>query len=249
MNARPPVVTRVADGVHAVAGSDVNWLMLVDGEDVTLLDTGYPGDRTNVPAALQRIGRRVEDVRAILLTHAHVDHLGNVAAVAGRSGATVYAHPAELAQVRGEVQHQVSPLAIARQAWRPGVLPWALRAARNGGLTHPSWPTPVPLPVDGTALDVPGGPVPVPTPGHTPGSCCFLLPEVGVVATGDSLITGHPTSGREGPQLIGAMFQDDSGEAAASLDALQGLSADILVPGHGPVYRGAIAGAVALARG
>lgn len=241
-------VTQVADGVHAVEGSDVNWLMLVEGSDVTLVDTGYPGDRAGLEAALTQIGRRVEDVRAILLTHAHTDHTGNMAALAAGSGAPVYAHPAELAQVRGEVRHQVSPVAIARQAWRPGVLPWALRAARNGGLRQPTYATPLPLPLDGDALDVPGHPVPVPTPGHTPGSCCFHLREHGVLATGDSLVTAHPTTARRGPQLISAMFQYDTAAAAASLDILRRLPGDVIVPGHGPVHRGPIGSAVQAAR-
>ncbi|MDG9423141.1 hypothetical protein OLF92_11705, partial [Streptococcus pneumoniae] len=37
-----PTVTTVADGVHVAAGPDVNWTLLVDGTDVTLIDSGYP---------------------------------------------------------------------------------------------------------------------------------------------------------------------------------------------------------------
>jgi glyoxylase-like metal-dependent hydrolase (beta-lactamase superfamily II) len=239
-------VTAVADGVHAVEGGLVNWLILVDGSDVTLIDTGYPGDRAAVEASLRAVGRAPEDVRAVLLTHAHTDHAGNAARFAER--ASVLAHPAELAQLRGEVRHQVSPADVARNAWRPGVLPWVVRAVRKGGLTHPTVPDPKPVSLEGDALDVPGHPVPVPTPGHTPGSCCYYLREHGVLATGDSLVTGHPVTSRHGPQLIPAMFQHDEAVAAQSLSALRGLPGDVLVPGHGPVYHGAIGAAVLAAR-
>jgi glyoxylase-like metal-dependent hydrolase (beta-lactamase superfamily II) len=239
-------VEQVADGVHAVTGRLVNWLILVDGSDVTLIDTGYPGHRADVAASLRSVGRVPEDVRAVLLTHAHTDHAGNAPTYAGR--ATVLAHPAELPQLRGVVRHQVSPLAILRNAWRPGVAPWAVRAARKGGLEQPAVPDPQPISFEGDALDVPGHPVPIPTPGHTPGSCSYHLREHGVLATGDSLITAHPTTPRRGPQLIGAMFQYDARLAAESLARLRALPGDVMVPGHGPVYRGPIGAAVVTAQ-
>lgn len=237
-------VAEVAKGVHAVEGNDVNYLLLTDGDDVTLIDTGYPGDRKNLEAALGQIGRQPADVRAIVLTHAHTDHTGNARHIATVSAATVYAHAAEIPQLRGRVKHQVSPFDIAKQSWRPGVLPWALRAMRNGGLTHPTVDEPVALSQHGDALDVPGHPVPIPTPGHTPGSCCFYLRQHGVLASGDSLITAHPASRRRGPQLITDLFQYDADEAAQSLKALRTLPGDVIVPGHGPVYRGPIGAAV-----
>jgi glyoxylase-like metal-dependent hydrolase (beta-lactamase superfamily II) len=235
-------ITEVGDGVHAVETDLVNWVILVDGADVCLVDTGYPGHRPDVLASLRQVGRAPQDVRAVLLTHAHTDHVGNAALFAEH--APVLAHPAELAQLRGEVWHQVSPVAIARNAWRPGVLPWTLRAVRHGGLSRPTVADPKPLPLEGDALDVPGHPVPVPTPGHTPGSCCFYLREHGVLITGDSLVTAHPVTSRRGPQLIPSMFQHDEAQAGASLAALRSLPGEVIVPGHGPVHRGPISAAV-----
>ena len=127
---------------------------------------------------------------------------------------------------------------MAKQAWRPGVLPWAARAARNGGLSPPTVATPTTFDPSAPTLDVPGRPVPVPAPGHTPGSCCFHLPAAGVLVTGDSLITAHPTTSRRGPQLISAMFQHDAEQATRSLTRLGTLAGDVIVPGHGPVHHG-----------
>ena len=49
-----------------------------------------------------------------------------------------------------------------------------------------------PFAAESGPLDVPGHPVPVPTPGHTSGHCAFHLPDRGVLITGDALITAHP---------------------------------------------------------
>ena len=233
---------QVADGVHAVIAELVNWLIIVDGSDVTLIDTGYPGDRTDVVQSLATVGRHVEDVRAVLITHAHIDHVGNADHVTALSSAPAYAHPDELAQLRGDVKHQVSAGAIVKQLWRPGVAPWLARAVRSGGTKQPTAAATA-LEMSGAPLDLPGHPVPVHTPGHTPGSVCFHLPQHGVLASGDSLVTAHPTVSRRGPQLITPMFQHDQDQARRSLSALMKLDGEVLVPGHGPVHHGSLSDA------
>ena len=64
--------------------------------------------------------------------------------------------------------------------------------------------------------------------------------------TGDGLVTGHAVSRRTGPQLIMAMF--NHGDADAGLTPLEGLDADLVLPGHGDPWRGPVADAVAQAR-
>jgi glyoxylase-like metal-dependent hydrolase (beta-lactamase superfamily II) len=90
--------------------------------------------------------------------------------------------------------------------------------------------------------------VPVPTHGHTSGHTAFHLPSAGVVISGDGLITGHPLSRRDGPQVTSGFFNHDQAQTVAALDALAGLDADLLLPGHGPAHRGPVREAVAAAR-
>jgi glyoxylase-like metal-dependent hydrolase (beta-lactamase superfamily II) len=97
-------------------------------------------------------------------------------------------------------------------------------------------------------LDLPGRPVPVHTPGHTQGHVVFHLPDAGVVVSGDALVSGHPTSRIEGPQLLPDMFHHERAQALASLDILEGLDAEVLLPGHGPVHRGPVREAARRAR-
>jgi glyoxylase-like metal-dependent hydrolase (beta-lactamase superfamily II) len=239
-------VVQVADGVFWVRGALVNWYLLADGRDLTLVDAGYPGDADDVEASIALSGHRVEDVRAVLVTHAHADHLGAVPRLAAR-GVPAYTDPVEVPHARRERLEQVSVPTVLAHSWRPRVAAWALRALRRGGTRDVRAPDVLPLPTGG-ALDLPGAPVPVPTHGHTSGHTACALPRSGVVLTGDALVTGHPTSARRGPQLLPDFFSHDPQRARAALDELAGLDADVVLPGHGRPHRGPVRDAVLRAR-
>jgi glyoxylase-like metal-dependent hydrolase (beta-lactamase superfamily II) len=68
-----------------------------------------------------------------------------------------------------------------------------------------------------------------------------------VLITGDALVTAHPVARATGPQLCPPMFNHDEAAGLDSLHALAGLPADVVLPGHGPAYRGSPASAVELA--
>jgi glyoxylase-like metal-dependent hydrolase (beta-lactamase superfamily II) len=78
----------------------------------------------------------------------------------------------------------------------------------------------------------------IPTPGHTGGHCSFVVD--GVLVSGDALVTGHPLLTRDGPQLLPDMFNHDQDGSVRSLAALGMLDNQVLLPGHGPVWRGSI---------
>lgn len=246
MRNRPtePMMDQAADGVWLVTGTDVNWVLLADGADVTLIDTGEPRDLPRVLYSLERIGRSLGDVRSILLTHGHPDHIGGVEALRVDSGAPVRLLTDEVPNARGQAIEEASRLEILRAAWRPQVLAWVVRITRAGA-TRVRRLTEVTSFEPGSApLDVPGHPIPVPTPGHTSGHCAFHLPDRGVLIAGDALITAHPVARTTGPQLCPRMFNHNEAETLGSLQALAALAADVVLPGHGPMYRGCPAGAV-----
>ena len=68
-----------------------------------------------------------------------------------------------------------------------------------------------------------------------------------MAVTGDTLVTAHPTSPVEGPQLLPAFFNHDQAGTAAALEPLGDLDAGLILPGHGPVHRGPIREAAAAA--
>ncbi|MEU6182361.1 MBL fold metallo-hydrolase [Streptomyces coeruleorubidus] len=240
-------VHQVADGTYLVHGSDTNWVILAEGDAVTLVDTGYPGDRERLLASLAQVGSAPEAVAAVLITHAHNDHLGSAEYLRATYGTPVYLHEAEAPHARREFLHQVSLGTVLKNGWRPGVLPWAVHALRSGGTTHNPVTAPEPFPAAGP-LDLPGRPVPVHTPGHTDGHCAYHLPGTGVLVSGDALVSGHPTSPVEGPQLLPDMFHHERPRAVASLDVLAELEGELLLPGHGPVHRGSLKDAAHRAR-
>ncbi|MFE0255839.1 MBL fold metallo-hydrolase [Streptomyces sp. NPDC059010] len=240
-------VQQVADGTYLVHGSNTNWVILTEGDAVTLIDTGYPGDRAKLLASLTEVGTAPEAVKAVLITHAHTDHLGNAEYLRATYGTPIYLHEAEVPHARREFLHQVDVGTVLKNGWRPGVLPWAVHAIRSGGTAHVPVTSPEPFPSAGP-LDLPGRPVPVHTPGHTDGHCAYHLPDAGVLIAGDALVSGHPTSRLKGPQLLPDMFHRERTQALASLDVLEGLKGDALLPGHGPLHRGSVREAALQAR-
>ena len=71
-------ITEVASDVFAIEGTTVNWTLVAEGDALTLVDAGWPGYLDDVLASISEIGHRLSDVEAVLVTHAHVDHIGSL---------------------------------------------------------------------------------------------------------------------------------------------------------------------------
>lgn len=231
-------LSEVAADVFFVEGDAVNWTILRDGSDVTLVDGGYPGDADEVIGSLDYIGG---ELRAVLVTHAHVDHIGGLPAVLQDRDVPVLTGEREAAHARREFLEQAGPLDIAKIAWKPRNLRWVTHLVTKGALSK------APVPARAlTGEDLPGSPQPVPSPGHTSGHTAYLAGEA--LITGDALVTGHPLNPYVGPQRIIAWFDHDSAQADASLDTLAAQAATVIVPGHGSAWHGSPADAVRIAR-
>ena len=229
-------VSEPSPGVFFVEGPASNWVMFTEpgGARFTLVDTGYPGDRGRLLASMAHIGRSLDDCAALLVTHAHSDHIGSAAFLAGR-GVGVYAHAAELPNVRREITEQVT---VADLGWRvlaPRVAPWAVHAIWAGGLSIVAVSSVRPLDA-GVLASLPGGLEAVRTAGHTTGHTAYLCRASGVLAGGDVVISGHAVSPLTGPQLLPAVFHADPGGIASAVRTLAGLGAALLLPGHGPAW-------------
>jgi glyoxylase-like metal-dependent hydrolase (beta-lactamase superfamily II) len=86
------------------------------------------------------------------------------------------------------------------------------------------------------AMDLPGRPRIVCTPGHTAGHFSVLLPERGVLFAGDALVNFDYATGRPGLALH--RFNEDRARAAESLTRLAGLDAEVVLFGHGDPWPG-----------
>jgi glyoxylase-like metal-dependent hydrolase (beta-lactamase superfamily II) len=232
-----PVLKAVTEHVHLAQGGAVNWTLVTDERGVLLIDAGYPGDRDDVLDSLRQLGYQPGDVRAILLTHAHIDHLGSAIWFAKTHRTPVYCHADEVGHAKREYLEQASPVDVAMNLWRPRWALWTAHLVRDGGLSREGIPSTQPLTAD-VAAELPGTPMAIPTPGHTGGHCSYLVD--GVLISGDALVTGHPLLTRSGPQLLPELFSHDQDGCLRSLAALALLDTEILVPGHGDLWRGPI---------
>ena len=101
---------------------------------------------------------------------------------------------------------------------------------------------------DGEQIDVPGRPRAVHAPGHTPGSAAILFEGRRTLLTGDVMATRNPLTARHGPQIMPSGLNLDTPQALASLDALRGIDADVLLPGHGDPWTQGVTEAVRQAK-
>lgn len=166
---------------------DNNVWVLGDDTECVVIDAPH-----DAAAIAEIVGDR--QVRAILLTHGHSDHVDAAFELKERVGAPLHLHPDE------------APV------WE---------------LTHPDrrWDEDL---ADGQRIEVAGVTVEVlHTPGHAPGACCFHVPELGVVFSGDTLFEG-------GPGATGRSFSDFDLIVESITDRLLTLPEDTTVhTGHG----------------
>lgn len=240
-----PALTAITDSVHFAYTDLVNWTLVTDGQGVMLIDAGFPGHRDDVLASLSQLGFGVDDLRAILLTHAHIDHLGSAIWFARTHGTPVYCHAAEVGHSKREYLEQAGPMDILPHLWQPRFLKWTLAISRKGGMVRDGIASTQALTED-IAASLPGKPMAIPTPGHTGGHCSFVVD--GVLVSGDALVTGHPLLVRTGPTLLPSLFNHDQDGCVRSLAALAMLDAEVLLPGHGPVWHGSVREAAEKAR-
>jgi glyoxylase-like metal-dependent hydrolase (beta-lactamase superfamily II) len=202
-----------------------NIFLLIDGDELTLIDTGFKGRAASVLSEIMKMGYTPSSIKRILITHHHIDHVGSLFALKKASGATIFAHQADIPYINGTLPH---PGPIKRGA-SGRLLALALKFWEN-----------TPLDVDvslkeGEELPVLGGIEVVHTPGHTPGCISFLLPKEGVVIVGDLLSHGSVL------RLPAKDFTIDPVKEIESIGKLATLDFETICFGHGkPIVGGAL---------
>lgn len=240
-------LTRVADGVHQLTHCGVNCYLIEEHGRITIVDAALPRTWRPLLLALAHLGHGPGEVDALVLTHAHFDHVGFARRVRERMGVPVYAHRLEhhLAAHPYDYAHERSRLPYPIRY--PAALPTLTAMARAGALAVHGISDVQEL-VPGERLDVPGSPTVLFVPGHTYGHCALHLPDRDVVLTGDALVTLDPYTGRRGPRIVAGAATADSEANLRSLDALAATGAQVVLPGHGDQWRGGVEVAVGLAR-
>lgn len=244
---RASLTRDVAPGIHRLEHAYVNCYLVEDAGRVTIVDTAFPSTWPHLLTALDEIGRSPSDVAAIVLTHAHFDHLGFAARAMKELQVPVWVHPGdrELAahpyRYRRERTPFLYPLKYPQSA-RVLAAMTAAGALRVRGVNEVRE-----LPSSGV-LDVPGSPHVVFTPGHTDGHSAFHFRDRDALLTGDALVTLDPYKGAPGAQIIAGAATADSQQALASLTPLAETGAMIVLPGHGEPWQAGIRAAVQAAK-
>ena len=233
---------QIAPSLHRLGSSLVNSYLVEDAGGVTIIDAGLPGYWNGLPKELASMGRSIDDVRAVVLTHGDTDHVGFAERLRRERGVPVYVHEADVARARAEVKKPSS-------GWGPvklrPLLGFLVYSGLRGGLRVPPL-TEVVTFDDGATLDLPGSPRVIHMPGHTPGSAAIHIPGVSAVFVCDTMTTRSVLTGQVGPQP--APFTLDPDGARASLARLETLDARWVLPGHGEAWDGGVTEAVRLVR-
>lgn len=189
--------------------------VLADADGVVLLDTGFPGDGRRIQRVMEQIGTGPRDVRAILLTHGHIDHAGSLAALKDWCGAPVYAHPLEQAHIDGTYPYR-GLARITGCAEAMGRLVTGYRTVKID----------VPL-RDGELLPFWGGLRVVQLPGHTMGHCGFYSARYNLLFSGDLWVRFMMRT-----QASPRIFSDDLSLVVPSLRKARAIGARWVIPGH-----------------
>jgi glyoxylase-like metal-dependent hydrolase (beta-lactamase superfamily II) len=236
----------VASGIHRLTKGVCNFYLIEEGDKFVLVDAGAPADWNVLVATVSQLGRRLEDLDAILLTHAHSDHTGFAERGRTEAGSAVWVHGADEAVAKGGKPRK-NDGKITSYVFRAEFYRTAYSLLRRGaGKIVPI--AEVSTFADGEVLEVPGRPRVAHAPGHTPGTSAIVLEERRLVMTGDALVTRNPFTGRAGPQIMPSGLNQDTEEALRSLERLEVIPAQLALPGHGEPWTEGMAEAVRAAR-
>ena len=223
----------VANGVHEVDGVVGSNVILLTGERMAVVDTGFSGNGEAILSYIKKIGRSADELEWIVLTHFHHDHSGSALELHNLTGAHIVAHKAEahnntegkLVLRKGD-EGQVAPIwyMLGQRFAR-------IFEARMNSIAQNITDTPVHQTVeDGDIIPCSSGLRIIHTPGHTPGSICPILTSPKLLFLGDSVINNINRLSR--PLM---WDRNKRRQLDTSLRSLRNLDAEFASFGHGPL--------------
>lgn len=217
-------LSEIFDGAYRVPMGSANAYLLDAGPELVLVDAGFPGKASAVFDAVRALGRSPRDLRHLVFTHGHPDHIGSAAAIVRDTGATTWMHAADapLAESGGPFRPMVpgrGPFSWIgyRLFWRPDERTEPFRVDRHIA--------------DGDTLPLAGGLQAVALPGHCAGQVGFLWRGGRLMIAGDACANVLGLSDPVG-------FEDPA-EGRRSQRRLAGLGFEAGCFGHGkPILAG-----------
>ena len=199
-----------------------------DPDGLTLIDTGLPGSAPLIAAAIRQAGYEPADLRHLVLTHFHPDHIGAAADIAGWGDVEVLAHHADAPFIRAGAAGPPPDLAEWERPLFEQITSQVTSPVENPAAPESPAPPRIDREVsDGDELGFGDGAVAVAVPGHTPGSVAVYLPRPQVLFAGDAAARTP-----DGTVICG-VFNVNRAQAAASFRRLAGLDVAVACFGHG----------------
>ena len=245
---RVPPLEAVRDGIWSIPvpipGSPLRYTTvyaLASDAGVSLIDAGIVGDEAWAALCdgLAAFGAHIADVRAVLVTHQHIDHVGLARRIQEESGAWVALHPADARALARPAFRDEGIAVEVERAWltRMGASLDEAIAARPTFDVDRAAVALVPdrLVEHGDRIELPGWSLQaVHTPGHTPGHLCFYEGHGNLLFAGDTVLPRITPNISTAPEETG----DPLGDFLSSLDHLAAYDPDEVLPAHEWRFRG-----------
>ena len=203
--------------VYQISHRGVNIILIAE-ERLTLIDAGFRNSPSHIINYIHRLGRSVEEISLIIITHNHLDHVGGLAELKTLTTAKVAAHMADISDSENQLPYRstarrmlhIPPFSILRPLLyaKPGDIDIQLAG--------------------GEVLSPLGGLEVIRTPGHTPGSISLFSPQKKLLIVGDTLNNRHNRL-RICPKFVST----NVAQAIDSIKQIAQLDFDILCFGHG----------------
>lgn len=213
----------ITDTIYTVEGLRLGRVYVIVGSDgLTLIDTSLPDSEKKIAAEIASIGHSIKDVRRILITHAHFDHIGSLAALQRLTQAKVYVHALDAAVTRGlQPQSRPDPRSLSPLSRVIGRMSSSNAGPEGAQVDYE-------LQNAANLDEVLPGLTALHMPGHSPGHVVYWLPSRKLLFCGDVVLN------MLGLRLPIAAFTPDMNAERRSLRKMAALSPTILCPGHGP---------------
>ena len=213
--------------VYQITSKYTNVTLIAE-EELTLIDTGVRGSSSKITKFVRSLGRSVEEITLIILTHNHLDHIGGLAELKKFTTAKVAIHKADISD---GINSQSSDIGVMRKLLHipplSSLRPFVCISSNEVDIQLEGGETLSPL----------GGLNVIHTPGHTLGSISLFSPQRKLLIVGDTLRTWHEHI-RLPPKLVSA----DLIQAIDSVKRIAQLDFDIICFGHGkPLTKDALA--------